>query len=235
MNQHCLYCDEPIQDELSWFTLFFHTKKHPLCHKCRRKLARIEGSTCRICCRPLAEMIKRYIHNDICSDCVRWERHPYWAGVLDQNISLYRYNEFLKQLIARFKYRGDYILAHAFSEEIHSILATLSFDYLVPIPLSEERLLERGFNQASALAVEAGFATDQLLKRVHGEKQSKKSRQERIKHGQLFALSEIRVPTNRSIVLIDDIYTTGATVRHAAMVLKQAGAKSVISFTLARG
>lgn len=235
MNHYCLYCDGRMEEVVSWETLLFRLPSRCLCRQCKGKLLLIAGRTCRICSRPLADIAKQYVHNDMCTDCVHWEREPQWANVLERNISLFRYNHFLKKLIARFKYRGDYALAKAFSHNIHSTLIHLQFDYLVPIPLSEERLLERGFNQAKALAEEAGLKVTEALLRVHGEKQSKKSRTERIHLPQVFQPADEINITGKSVILVDDIYTTGSTLRHAALVLKQGGAKSIISFTLARG
>ncbi|WP_312886201.1 ComF family protein [Bacillus sp. NTK034] len=151
-----------------------------------------------------------------------------------KNDSLFLYDDFLKETIARYKFRGDYILARVFSAFIREKLKTLEFDYLVPIPLSPERLYERGFNQSAALIHEAGFTATEMLQRVHSEKQSKKSRQERIHHSQVFQPLNADIE-NKVILLIDDIYTTGSTLYHAAKVLKDRGAASVRSFTLARG
>ncbi|WP_322746503.1 ComF family protein [Cytobacillus oceanisediminis] len=144
------------------------------------------------------------------------------------------YNDFMKETIARYKYRGDYILARAFSSLIREKLKAQTFDYLVPIPLSPERLYERGFNQSAALIHEAGFTATEWLQRTHTEKQSKKSRQERIYQKQVFKLLPADIE-NKSILLIDDIYTTGSTLYHAAKVLKTGGAASIYSITLARG
>ncbi|KAF0819006.1 MULTISPECIES: ComF family protein [Cytobacillus] len=141
----------------------------------------------------------------------------------------------MKDTIARYKFRGDYILAKVFSPYISKKLQTLQFDFLVPVPLSPKRLYERGFNQSSALIREAGYTPSELLLRSHSEKQSKKSRKERIQLMQVFELCPDSVVEGKNILLFDDIYTTGSTLYHAAVVLKSAGAKSVCSFTLARG
>ncbi|WP_319805544.1 ComF family protein [Cytobacillus firmus] len=125
-------------------------------------------------------------------------------------------------------------MARVFSAFIREKLKALEFDYLVPIPLSPERLYERGFNQSAALIHESGYTAIELLQRVHSEKQSKKSRQERIHHNQVFKPLNADIE-NKVILLIDDIYTTGSTLYHAAKVLKASGAASVSSFTLARG
>ena len=108
----------------------------------------------------------------------------------------------------------------------------------VPIPLSKERLYERGFNQAAELARLLPVAPHEVLKRVvHEQKQSKKSRTERLRlEAPVFRfIGDPSVIRGREIVLIDDIYTTGATVRRAAKVLLENGAASVCSMTVARG
>ena len=84
-----------------------------------------------------------------------WENDPDWLGYLQKNQSLYHYNEFLQNVIARFKFRGDYVIARIFSEKIQHILSQQEVHLLVPIPLSPERLQERCFNQAEALLLEA--------------------------------------------------------------------------------
>jgi competence protein ComFC len=136
--------------------------------------------------------------------------------------------------MARYKFRGDYILAKIFADYIKGILQKINPDFFVPIPLSEERLYERGFNQAEALLTVSGFTPSKILTRAHSEKQSKKSRTERIHIPQVFQIDDQRDLIGKKVLLIDDIYTTGSTLRHAAKLLKKAGAKRVQSLTLAR-
>ncbi len=235
MNNHCLYCDTVIQEDMSWIKLLFGSPEERLCKTCRGTLAVIEEPICRKCSRSLVELEREYIHVDMCHDCFRWEEDPKWAGILAQNVSIYQYNHFLKELLARYKYRGDYVLAKVFSQDIRKAFSKTSSDLVVPIPLSRERLLERGFNQAAALAREAGLETFDALHRIHGEKQSKKSRDERIYLKQVFKVNLNESVSGKNILLIDDIYTTGSTLHHAAHALKEAGAKSVAALTLARG
>ncbi|MCC9088380.1 ComF family protein [Bacillus pumilus] len=105
---------------------------------------------------------------------------------------------------------------------------------LIPIPLSKERLKERGFNQSVVLASLIGMPILQPLVKIHQSKQSKKSKNERLDQKGLFQLKQSDATLQKDIVLIDDIYTTGATIYDAAKILKDAGAKSVSSFTLIR-
>ncbi|WP_421381468.1 ComF family protein [Bacillus salacetis] len=170
-------------------------------------------------------------------DCIRWEQDPKWTGVLAQNTSLFLYNEYLKEYLARFKYRGDYVLVKAFTQELQLEISKIKYDFITTIPLSPERLQERGFNQAEALAREAGLTTEPLLIRRHSEKQSKKSRQQRIDSEEVFEVKSGQEAdiSNKSILIIDDIYTTGTTLRQGAKKLKNAGAREISSITLARG
>jgi competence protein ComFC len=219
--------------QMGWTTLFSKEETSCACTECYTKFERIEGETCRKCDRLLVNIEPQYKVDDQCLDCIRWEEDLEWRGSLERNYSLIHYNEFAQEVIAQYKYRGDYSLAHLFAPLIKKRLQSIPFDVIVPIPLSEERLYERGFNQAEALIIASGFQPSQLLTRVHSEKQSKKSRIERIHLSQVFQ-TKIRIP-NEKILLIDDIYTTGSTLRYAAKVLKDAGAHSITSLTLARG
>ncbi|MFI8688007.1 ComF family protein [Rossellomorea sp. NPDC077527] len=174
------------------------------------------------------------LKDDVCLDCYRWERDPEWLGILEHNHSFYHYNDFLKDYLARYKYRGDYALAQAFSQTIKTYLAEAEYDLIIPIPLSDERLYERGFNQSTALLEEAEVRPSHILTRWHSEKQSKKTRSERLLQEQGFRLEESDVK-GKIILLFDDIYTTGTTLRQAANLLRDAGADTVSSLTLARG
>ncbi|WP_156774302.1 ComF family protein [Fictibacillus arsenicus] len=159
------------------------------------------------------------------------------AGVLQQNRSLYVYNDFLKEVISKIKYRGDAELVKGFYPVMRSKLKGISGDtILVPIPLSNERHYERRFNQADIIA--RGFNRDvhNLLERnAHEEKQSKKNRLERMKKkDNPFIVIDNNSIRGHSVLLIDDVYTTGSTLRYAAKVLIEAGAISVSSITLGR-
>lgn len=231
---HCLICHEEIEAILSWNALFGKEETPTICGECKENFAPITGEVCEICGRPFAFLVAEYRMGDLCFDCKRWEEDEHWSGSLDQNRSLYRYTDFTKDVIAKFKFRGDYVLVEVFAEDLRHALQDFQYDYIVPIPLSEERLYERGFNQAEALITTAGFVPTHLLSRVHTEKQSKKSRSERIHLQQVFELDTDMNLNSKTIVLIDDIYTTGSTLRHAAKILKDNGVAKVYSFTLAR-
>jgi competence protein ComFC len=234
LQNHCLICHKVILPSIGWKAIFSVDKEQLICPACEGKLERIDGDQCRVCSRPFCQVENQFRNGDMCHDCFRWEEDPKWQGALEKNYSLFVYNDFLKEVIARFKFRGDYVLARIFVELFKMKLNQLAPDMLVPIPLSDERQFERGFNQAAALITAAGFSPADLLSRVHSEKQSKKSRSERIHLPQVFQVHPDVNIAGKKVVLIDDIYTTGSTLRHAAKLLKEAGAASMQSLTLAR-
>ncbi|WP_348981201.1 ComF family protein [Bacillus sp. DNRA2] len=235
-NPRCAICHDEISHQIGWVQLFSVEAATPICQTCQEKFEEITGETCRICGRSFENGEYLYKTGELCFDCIRWEETPEWSGLLERNTSIFHYNDFLKETLARFKFRGDYVIVHAFSLFLKRKLTELKPNLFVPIPLSEERLYERGFNQAEALIKESGFTPTCLLTRLHAEKQSKKSRWERIHLDQVFSLNHVDVDVkNQNILLVDDIYTTGSTLRHAAKVLKEAGAASISSLTLARG
>ena len=221
---NCLICDKQIEVEFTWTTLFNLKQQPPVCHTCTNQFAKISTPTCEYCGRD---------DQQTCTDCTRWQKRD----LMTMNRSVYQYNEFLKETIARFKYRGDYALVEAFAkvfiDGVKNCFPMLPDETkLVPIPLSEARLKSRAFNQAEALAKLLPYQTVSVLKRTAGEKQAKKNRQARLAMENPFEINGEIEPA--PVIIIDDIYTTGATIHHAARILKEAGCQSVASFTLAR-
>jgi competence protein ComFC len=109
-------------------------------------------------------------------------------------------------------------------------------DYLIcPLPLSKERFRERGFNQVCGCLESADCSYIELLERKEPSPQSEKSRAERLKMEQPFALKvENRKIRNQRVLLVDDVYTTGRTLFHGAEILYKNGAKTVKSLTFSR-
>ena len=224
-------------NRLTWRNVFGFADDSLICDECRQSLTIISGEICRCCGRKLETLPEEYVIGDICSDCLRWEKDPAWKGVLVKNRSLFVYDSFLKELMTRFKFQGDAVLINAVKGDLKKLWQTaFSGECVVPIPLSRKRLYERGFNQSLLLAnLLDAEVIDGLVRLDHEEKQSKKSRMERLERSStIFCVKEGARVKGKAIVLVDDIYTTGATVRHAAKALLDAGASRVSSLTLAR-
>ncbi|MCI2253014.1 ComF family protein [Domibacillus sp. PGB-M46] len=214
----CLLCESETAIQ-SW-AAFFGAKAPLLCENCSAPLKKLTGPFCKICCREMKEA-------GVCPDCAVWEE-----GIFHSNHSFYQYNDAMKELIARFKYRGDYALADLFAQDIKRMASRLEYDIICPVPLSLSRLAERRFNQSAALIEQAGLPQTALLGRRESDKQSKKTRAERINAEQTFY--PIGDAAGKTILIIDDIYTTGATMRLVSDALQKAGAVSVKSIAIAR-
>jgi ComF family protein len=118
----------------------------------------------------------------------------------------------------------------------------LDASLIVPVPLSKKRFLERGFNQASILAAHLANRAkinldEQSLVRtvhtpMHRAAMDKKARELTVKNA--FEVKRPRMIEDKTILLIDDVFTSGATVSNCAKVLKKKGAGKVYVLTIAR-
>lgn len=235
--KNCLICHSDVSSSFGWGTFLGLQKPNPVCEECESTFQKITGALCRICGREWLMVATENRHGDICSDCFRWEDDPTTAGLLQQNRSVYYYNDYMKDVLAKYKFRGDAILAQVFRKAFRHAYETewnKESPILVPIPLSSDRNYERGFNQSLLLAELLPGKPEELLSKTNSEKQSKKARKERLERENSFYVPDPAQVKDKSILLIDDIYTTGTTVRMAAKVLKDAGAKEISSFTLVR-
>ncbi len=114
---------------------------------------------------------------------------------------------------------------------------------IIPIPLSKKRLRERGFNQSEIIArnlsdrMSVRMLPNVLYKKVHTETQvSIKDRKKRLANlKDTFAVKNAEMIQGKNIILVDDVTTTGATIREAGKTLRMAGAKKVIAMVVARG
>ena len=158
---------------------------------------------------------------------------------------VYYYGRPISGLIRALKFRGVRILAKPEESFIATDIADLlrerfnhGYDFIVPVPLHPERLSERGYNQAELLAEEVSklcrikMRTD-IVQRVRNTKQqsklAKKKRGKNLENA--FAVREDL--SGKSILLLDDVITTGNTICSCAEALKRAGAKSVRAISLA--
>ncbi|TSC87958.1 MAG: comF family protein [Microgenomates group bacterium Gr01-1014_16] len=199
----------------------------------------------------------------ICPTCGRNSRnglrHKYCKGDLEGLTCLWTYEGITRKLITKTKYNFyfDYLREFSiFNFQFSNNSQFFNFQkflktkpVVVPVPLHPKRLRERGFNQAEIIA--KSFAArhslacnSHLLSRIKETKpQVGRTREERLSAMSgafttsplplsLFKEREIRTPS--AVILVDDVWTTGATMRECARVLKKAGVKQVWGFVLAR-
>ena len=148
----------------------------------------------------------------------------------------------LQKALHGLKYKRDIILADTLAQVLFEAWPALALpgDLVVPIPLSAERLHERGYNQAGLLARAfaelAGlpFAPAGAARTRHTASQVGLSSDMRYVNVRGAFRAERRLVAGRSVVLVDDVCTTGATLSACAEALRAAGAAAVWGFTLAR-
>ena len=134
----------------------------------------------------------------------------------------------MKDYFSQYKFVGDYRLYQIFEPYFKSIPPKSS---LVPIPISPKRLEERGFNQVTAFLQQDNFI--ELLEKENSVKQSSLNRKERLESPNPFRLKKgLKVPTK--VILIDDIYTTGSTVKACVDELKEGKPQKIDVLVIAK-
>lgn len=176
------------------------------------------------------ELLTAVLPKTICPRCEqRFERVTQQAheGV----ITLFHYNEAMKDFLHRYKFMYDVVLAHVFNREISAHLKRES-RLIIPIPMHPESLKQRTFSHVDEWLKAANIPFAHHLTKQSSEQQSKKTRQERLATAQLFEVKDPAAIKDKNIVLVDDIYTTGTTFEHAKKALLEAGAHTVEGFIL---
>ncbi|MBL7062257.1 MAG: ComF family protein [Dehalococcoidia bacterium] len=201
-----------------------------ICQSCRQSLPRIMPPLCPKCGRPQASAI-------LCPSCVSWRAE------IDGIRSPFRFDGVMRQAIHQLKYRNLRALAVPLAQLLNDYLTSnpVAGEVLVPVPLHQKRLMERGYNQSSLPAQELGKLTnlpvvdDCLARRRHAPPQARTSTvdERRSNVANAFFCRDGRLQ-DKQVLLIDDVCTSGATLDACARALKEAGAISVWGLVLAR-
>lgn len=213
------------------------TTGSPFCESCRQELVEASGESCPRCAMPLGPWSDR---SGGCSEC---RGRP--LG-FDQAIALGPYEGPIRNLCLRLKHETDAWLAPWLADVMIEARAELrglpKGSLVVPIPLHWRRRWERGYNQSEALArglarrlslrlaqpLRRPLATPRLAKAGRTERARVMSDAFRVRRG------ASRTIEGRTILLVDDILTSGATAGAAARTLKRAGAARVVVAVIAR-
>jgi ComF family protein len=210
---------------------------HSLCASCWSAISFIEGALCARCGIPFEVDPGG---ETICGAC-HAKSHDF-----DCARSLLRYDDASKPLILSFKHGDRLDRAPAFARWMertgHALLT--GTDIIVPVPLHRWRLWKRRYNQAAVLALflarQSGKIHAPLVlrrsraTRSQGEMTSAKARRRNVLGAFKVPPGDAAMVKGRNVLLIDDVFTTGATLNSCARALKRAGAARVDALTLAR-
>ncbi len=201
-----------------------------ICSSCQSSLPRVMPPLCPKCGRPQPSGI-------LCPSCVSWRAE------IDGIRAPFRFDGVMRQAIYQLKYRNLRTLAAPLARLLNDYLVTspVPGEVLVPVPLHQKRLRERGYNQSSLLARELSklinlpVIDDCLLRQRHALPQARtptvEERQSNVANA--FTCRDDRLRDKR-VLLFDDVATSGATLGACATALKAAGATSVWGLALAR-
>jgi len=201
-----------------------------ICSACRRSLPRLMPPLCPRCGRPQSSGI-------LCPSCVSWQAE------IDGIRSPFRFDGVMRQAIHQLKYRNLRALAVPLAKLLQDYLTTshVPGEALVPVPLHQKRLRQRGYNQSRLLAQELGklinlpVVDDCLIRLRHAPPQARTSTvdERRSNVADAFTCRNHRL-RDKQVLLVDDVSTSGATLDACAAALKAAGASSVWGLALAR-
>lgn len=204
-----------------------------LCADCDKGFKAITGPICSLCGIPFVTSTGP---DHLCTGCIKRKRVPF----IKARSALY-YTENGAQAIKLFKYHGLFALKPTFCALLNPLLSEFKdTDLVVPVPLHKKRLRHRGFNQSLILARLVAKSLNKkldytILKRVRLTRpQTELKGEDRKKNVQgAFNITDDMVFKEKRVLLIDDVYTTGATITECARTLKGAGGE-VSVLTLAR-
>ncbi|QPQ32394.1 ComF family protein [Lysinibacillus sp. JNUCC 51] len=189
---------------------------------------------CLLCSQPLQSAISwkilltKQFQPTICDRCSARFEHSSTAT------ALYQYNDAMKDYLHQYKFLQDVALAKVFRQELHARLKHENAT-IIPIPMHPLKQRERTFSHMEELLKAATIPFVQLLEKTTSETQSSKNREQRTQAAPLFRLMTEAHVEHKEYLLFDDIKTTGTTLQHATVILMNAGARSVKSFTLING
>lgn len=224
------------------------------------KILKIQEKISNLLYLPICGICEKISKDALCPKCNLELKKQAEVNILqkeeiEENIKKEKYFE---ELMYIFKYEGQVrklILDYKFNEKSYLYKTFVNFllknekifenikkyDKIIPVPISKKRNKERGYNQSMLIADEIanktnlGLVNNCLIKTKNIIEQSKLNKEDRQQNIQgVYSLQNERLITNKKILLVDDIYTTGSTVNECCKILQQANPKTIGVLVLAK-
>lgn len=211
-------------------------KNSGLCPKCFKQIRFLSDQSCPVCGRPYTFPVENE-KEPVCAKCL--SKRPKLQALK----AVFAYDDFSKSLILPFKHADRTDLVPFLSKLLQTRGKKMldKADYIIPVPLHWHRLVKRKYNQAALLAVHLEKMTQKpcllnvLIRCKNTLSQGHKNATDRkLNVKGAFEIKNAHKIKGKNIVLIDDVYTTGATLNECADQLRKAGAKRVEALVLAR-
>lgn len=226
--QGCAFCSRPV----------IKAGRVPLCAECSEEIGWIGEPRCEQCGRQMDATPEDAVDPLYCRDCMRIV-----SDVTVINRAVVRYTPLAREVVSLYKYRGRETLANVLGVMMADVVQREyrgeSIDVITYVPLHSRREAERGFNQAELLAHVIGKelrlpVSGMLIRVKDTPKQSKQPRQYRVEGMEGAFRLKRNFLHQDTLLIVDDIYTTGSTLRACSRELLQGGCSRVLAVTFAR-
>jgi len=223
---YCMSCGNIIDE----------SRNYSLCNECFGRFKWIDNRTCIKCGKRLGE---NNIENT-CYDCM-YNQHEF-----DKGYACVQYGTTEKQLIFNLKYNKKTYIARVMAEIMHDriLIEDLDYDIVIPVPIHKNKNRKRGFNQAGLVAKyfckkQCTKINNNIVSRVTDTEplKSKDPIERKMSLIKAFKVEDKAKSLiyNKKVLIIDDIYTTGATVDALSKVLRKEGVSKIYFLVFAIG
>jgi len=225
-NIYCICCANIIDD----------TRPYSLCDACVRNLHWANETTCKKCGKILGGNYRR----SICNDCNETEHY------FERGFTCAEYGMYEKLIIRDYKYHSKPYFGDKLAEIMYDrlIIEELPLDLIIPVPMHRSKEKKRGYNQATLLAkgiskrMNVPFEQNLMMRSKLTKPMNKMNPQERrdnVKDAFTMRVEKCKIVKGKTILLVDDIFTTGSTLDQCSKLLLENGATKIYMICFAAG
>ncbi len=215
----------------------FGSDKRGICDQCIKIFEKPPKEGCVQCGKET-----KYQYCNVCSNLLKGKLYKDNKFYFKKNYSIFVYNEAAREPLLNLKYRKELELLEGFEKIIRLRLEEIdlpNIDIIIPVPMYHKKERKRGFNQAKLFSeivsniIKIEYNDKILIRNKNTTVQSNKNIKDRYENLEnCFSVVNNDVIDNKTILLIDDIYTSGSTINTCAKELIQNGCKEVFSLTI---